>query len=411
MSFFEISVMPKKSSAEIFDGRMIFLLAALFFLFFFAHPARGLSEEAAFRHNEKGIEYLENGDFRSAVAELRSALGYQPGNERIRENLAIAYNNHGFDLMQSGRLDLAIDKFERSYQLFPYNPYTVYNLGRAYYQLQRVDLAERYLIEAYELSEDIPGLKNLLDRVRSERAVEEEFNTYQTAHFIVAFSDELDMTKLSRVRSYLAQAYDQVGMLLDHYPENKVVVLLYTEQEYRDVLGRQPHWALALFDGKLRIPAGRFAGEDTISLKEIIYHEYAHAVVYDIVGDRCPRWLNEGIASKAETLVERKDIQIVEDYLEKYGLIPFARLPDDFSVIDSAELMTFAYINSYLAVAFILDRYGRGALRDILEYLGRGLGVHQALHLVAGEDPEEIEKRWESFVSSRYARGDLQLLR
>lgn len=366
------------------------------------------SEEAAFRHNEKGIEYLRSGDFERAVIELTTALRYSPSSHQIRENIAIAYNNHGFQLMERGRLDLALDKFQNAYNYFSENPYTVYNLGRAYYQLQDIERAERYLSEAYELDPGMEGLGTLLQKVRRERTVESAFRNYPTQHFIISASDNVDISTLSSIRGYLSEAYRRVGMLLDHYPENKVVVLLYSEEEYERILGDTPYWALAVFDGKMRIPAGRLAGS---SLREIIYHEYAHAVVHDIAGDRCPRWLNEGIAGKAESLVERRDERLIRRYLERYGLIPFAKLPEDFSEIRSHRIMTLVYMQSYVAVEFLMHRHGRGVLREILESLRGGYDMAQALYMVMGDDINDLERRWRWFVRSRFSLPELKTIR
>lgn len=385
----------------------------VFFLFsgtFCQVPAYGSrSQKKAFEHNQQGINYLESGEFQNAIRQFRSGLRYVPSSQELRENLAIAFNNHGFQLMNDGRLDLALEKFLEAYHYFPRNEYTVYNLGRAYYKLQEISKAEEYLKRAYELNSRLEGLEELLEKVRAEKAIEEHFDTYTTPHFLIAASPGVDVRKVSHVRGYLDEAYSQVGRLLEHYPQNRIIVLLYTDREYQNVLGERPYWALALFDGKIRIPADIYSASG-VSLREIIFHEYAHAVVYDITADRCPRWLNEGIASKAESLTERRDESLIKEYIDFYGLLPFGDLPADFSGIPSAEIKTLVYITSYVAAEFLISRYGYDSIRDILAQLSDGVDIQGALYAVVGEEIKDIDLLWRRFVRSRYTFRDVEMI-
>ncbi len=386
---------------------------AVFFIFLgalYEAPAHGSrSQRRAFEHNQQGISYLESGEFQNAIREFRSGLRYIPSSQELRENLAIAFNNYGFELMTDGRLDLALDKFMEAYHFFPHNEYTVYNLGRAYYKTQDLAKAQKYLEKAFEINSRLKGLEGLLEKVRAEKAIEKNFDTYTTPHFLIAASPGVDVRKVSHVRGYLEEAYGQVGRFLDHYPRNRIIVLLYTDHEYQTVLGDRPYWALALFDGKLRIPADIYSASG-VSLREIIFHEYAHAVVYDIAADRCPRWLNEGIASKAESLVERRDEDLIKEYIDLFGLLSFWDLPADFSDIPSAEIKTLVYITSYLAVEFLISRYGYDSIRDTLDHLADGADIQNALYAAVGEEIKNIDPLWKRFVRSRYTFRDIEMI-
>ena len=75
------------------------------------------------------------------------------------------------------------------------------------------------------------------------------------------------------------EAYGEIGKSFSYYPENPITVILYSDQQFRDIT-RTPAWTGGLFDGKIRIPtegAGSLSGG---VLNRVLHHEYTHAIVY-----------------------------------------------------------------------------------------------------------------------------------
>ncbi|MFC1593832.1 peptidase MA family metallohydrolase [Candidatus Omnitrophota bacterium] len=367
---------------------------------FLSHDACA-SPQAAYRHNKSGIEKLNRKDFQGAINDFKAAHLYSPADKKIKKNLAIAYNNYGFHLMSQGLSKRAIEQFENALSFDSDNPYTLYNLGQVYYNVQNIQKARLYLNKAHSLKPDFQGLQNLLGRINNEESVERSFRKYETMHFVIAYSSDVPVDKLSYIRTYLEEGYGRVGMLLNHYPKKKVVALLYSEADYGALLGNRPHWAMAIFDGKVRIPMNKFkyTNEDVI---KIIYHEYAHAVVFDIVGKNCPVWLKEGIASKAEDFVVAKDRDLIRRYIERFGIKPVREIPADFLHLKDAQLTTAMYIESYTLVDFIMKRVGNSGLRTVLDYLRTGTDIERALEQVFGEQFESIENKWKRYLLDGY---------
>ena len=358
------------------------------------------SQEAAYNHNSEGLAKLNAKDFKSAIKEFKEALRYAPSSKKIKANLAVAYNNYGFTLMKQDELREASLQFENGLYYDPDNPYTLYNLAQVYYRLQKVQKAKECLERAKGLGSDIAGVDTLLNRIEGEAKVEGKFDKNETMHFIMASSPDLSVDKTSYIRTYLEEAYGRMGMFLDHYPRNKTVAVLYSEDNYSNMLGDRPHWALAVFDGKVRIPVNKFKFTNEQVIK-IIYHEYAHAVVHDIAGGGVPLWLNEGIASRAESFAQPKNMALAGKYIEEFGIIPVWQMPSDFGAVGDRKIATLLYMESYLYVDFILRRVGYTGLKDILNYIGDGKSVEYAIGKVMGMNMREFQKEWEKYIQSQ----------
>lgn len=190
-------------------------------------------------------------------------------------------------------------------------------------------------------------------------------------------------------------------MFLNHYPQKKVPVILYSESDYNRLLKNKPPWAMAIFDGKIRIPVNkyRYSLQDVI---RFIYHEYAHALVFEITRGNCPLWLNEGIASKAEDFVAPRQRDIFYFYFKKFGIISLSNIPANFTQIKDVKLATLMYIESYLLVEFILKQVGKSGLKKILVYLGQKMHIKDAIKNVIGKNFHLFAQEWEKYIKQTF---------
>jgi tetratricopeptide (TPR) repeat protein len=385
-------------------GSFFLVFPALFLelsLAVFSAPDAAASQQAAYQHNSRGIEKLQSGDYAGAIEDLRAAHRYLPANEDIKRNLGIAYNNYAFYLKTKGVLREAIIQYKNALQYDSDNPYTYYNLGQAYYLTQDMPMARHALEKAHKLDPGLEGLEVLLARVKGEATAESGFDKIETMHFIVAADRTVPSAKISYIRTHLEEAYGRVGMILDHYPRQKTIAVIFSEDSYAHMLKGIPPWALAVYDGKVRIPADRtrYGSRD---VTKIIYHEYAHVVVRDITRGKCPVWLNEGIAGLSESLVEPQKKEVIRKYIEKLGVVPLRRIPESFADIKQREVMTLLYMQSYLLAEFIVKKVGYSGLRDILDELGRGTTIWAAISGVSGQSMADFEKDWGRALASEY---------
>jgi len=114
--------------------------------------------------------------------------------------------------------------------------------------------------------------------------------------FVLSYDAEREPDLSADLLDVLNQAYVEVGMNLNSYPPGQIPVLIYTRRDFSRITA-SPGWAAGLYDGKIRIPLG---GVNRVSapLRAILFHEYTHVVVRTLSGNRCPTWLNEGMAEQ-----------------------------------------------------------------------------------------------------------------
>lgn len=369
---------------------------ALLFFLTFSLPAFS-SQESIYKLNEEGLAKLNDKDYDGAIKAFKEAYRYDPSNKNIIKNLAIAYNNYGFFLAGKGDARAAIEKYEYALSYDAENVYTLYNLAQSYYAIQNIVRAKEYLQKAHQLDPSIQGIKELLDKVSQEEKTEKEFERFETMHFIIAASEDIAVENVSYIKTYLEEAYGKIGTLLDHYPKERVVVVLYSEANYETLLEGRPHWAMSIFDGKVRIPVNKFkyTNQDVV---QIIYHEYSHAVVYDITKGNCPAWLKEGIASWVEDFVGLQKKNFVKSYVEKFGITPLRDMPETFFGIKERHKAMSLYVESYLLVDYIIARAGYRGLQEVLHSLARTSDIEAIIRDVLKKDIEQFEEERKQFL-------------
>jgi hypothetical protein len=113
-------------------------------------------------------------------------------------------------------------------------------------------------------------------------------------------------------------------------------------------------------------------------MRAILFHEYAHVVVFDLTRGNSPVWLNEGIA---EMFGRKQFSHPAMDGAQTVGQgadIDIRRLEGSFSSLSSNEA-TRAYQQSYSMVNYLVTTYGWHRVNAILAALGKGMNISAAI--------------------------------
>jgi hypothetical protein len=120
----------------------------------------------------------------------------------------------------------------------------------------------------------------------------------------------------------------------------------------------------------------------------VLWHEYTHVVTLGLTRNKIPRWLSEGISGYEE---QRRDpawgqalSPRMKQLIDAGELAPLGQLSRAFWAPKSPEHLMFAYYQSALAVAFLVDRAGFDALVAVLRDLGQGVPVNRAIEARIG---------------------------
>ena len=329
-------------------------------------PTRSLEDSSdpfAQEWNNKGLVSYTKGDYKTAAENFRKALRKNPMNAVLRQNLAYAKGSLGWQRIASRRYQDALLDFQEALNLDIEDPTFYMGMGLAYYHLSKeepaiemlqkaiarqddyaqpykllgeiyytrdeMDLAVGYLEKAQELDSSDQNLTQRLAKARREQKTQGNFQQQSTLHFKVKFEGREEHAAARAITALLEKAYWEIGEVLVTYPKTTIIVILYSDQQFRDVT-LMPSWSRGVFDGKIRLPISGFQRDQSL-LKKIVTHEYAHAVIYDLCKSQIPTWLNEGIALNLEGTQPDSWKRALSNHISQgQDLIPLKQLHGSF---------------------------------------------------------------------------------
>lgn len=241
-------------------------------------------------------------------------------------------------------------------------------LAETYYQENDLIYAKQLL---KELADEYPDKEaEILKRVEKiDRDI--SFTTRGSAdrdrRFNIFWGEKTsgDRKMLTAIAAIFDDAYSDGGKFFGWYPDALVNVLVYYGDEYAKYTVLPP-WSGGAYDGKIRIMV--HGGIDKEKLKELIYHEYAHVIIYGMTGGNCPLWLNEAAAQYFA-------LRYVHGGQPRPSGTESLRRPESFpenwSGMPGDRVKTL-YDSSLALLVHITGRTSEYTLIDILQNLGRG---------------------------------------
>jgi tetratricopeptide (TPR) repeat protein len=328
-----------------------------------AHGAQiGTRDPAAL--GAAGWTAIDEKRFGDALEAFASAL-------RSRKNDPALYAGAGLAAFMLGQNDEAQTWLEGALKLAPQYADVSLLLGELHYREGRVEEAIATYETALKYSPSDSTFETKLAKWRADARVRASSYESRGAHFRVLFQGPADEMIARRAVELLEGAYWRVGGVLTRYPDGAMPVVLYTQEQFRDVT-RSPEWAAGSYDGTIRIPM-RGALEHPEELDRVLTHEFVHAIVATIGGPRVPAWLNEGLASVLEPAGG-----VAYTFQDRTRpAMPLTRLERGFAGM-SAQDARSAYALSAAAVRKMMQLRGAYAIVSLLEDLGRGVSFEGA---------------------------------
>ena len=332
----------------------------------------------------------------------------------------VALSQEGAKALDERRFGDALDAFAAASAILPRDPSLCFGAGMAAFMLGRNADAQEWLekslrldpryraasewlgelhhragrlkeaVEVYETAlKYAPGATEMASRLaewRKETSFQSGFYEARGAHFAVRFEGAGDELLARKTVERLEQQYWRIGQALTAYPPNPITVVLYTEQQFRDIT-RAPSWSAGRYDGRIHIPM-RGALDQTEELDRILGHEFVHAVVHMLGGEDVPAWLNEGLAKHLERNGPEESDRVLAatSARPRPGLL---QLHEGFGTLSAAE-MRVAYALSAKAVRRMINVRSAAAIVTLLQDLGRGVTFASAFQ-------QNIGMRYEDF--------------
>jgi hypothetical protein len=360
----------------------ILLALALLVITGFSLRAQSFGSRAA----ETGWDALDEGDAEKAAAAFRQALAEQPRDPTLHFGAGAAEHLLGRDTAAQQFLRKALELEPRL------TPASLL-LGQIVYDQGDVAAAIRTYEEALAHAPRNRSIREKLEVWRNEA----KKTTYTNGPYTIMFEGRVEEQLAAHATRVLDAAYWRIAKTIGAYPSTPITVILYTEQEFRDVTGA-PAWSDGSFDTRIRIPV-RGAMRTTARFDRVLVHELAHAMIASLADRGVPAWLHEGLAVN----LEPGDVDGAEQRLMALKLfVPLEYLQNGFGRFNGAQAQV-AYDVSTVAARALMTRLGPH-VGLLLGELGRGAEFAQAserLGISAAEFERSLSIRIKQGSASR----------
>ena len=349
-------------------------------------------ELAATAYFLAGKHESDRGNFPQAKRYYESALRFQPDNSTLLIYYAAC-------LMRTGHAAEALSYAQHAASIAQNSADAVAMLGFVQFASDHTPDAIRSWKKSLTLRPDAT-VSQYLARAERESTAESDFSQRESSHFNLHFEGRDTSETFRRdLLATLDAEYDDLVRDLGYSPHNNIAVTLYTQQAFFDVT-RAPSWTGALNDGKLRIP---ISGVQRITpeLARVLKHELTHSFISQMSSNRCPTWLNEGIAQIEEGRSAASYGHQLAKLFAAGNEIPFNMLEGSFMSFSTPEAVV-AYTESLAATEYIRDAYGMSEITRILERIAQGSSTEAALRATVHSDYRQLQDEMTRKLKERY---------
>ncbi len=315
---------------------------------------------------------LTERDFEAASAGFRAIVGANPELHAARAGYIISE-------MQLGRDGVAMSIVLDGLARYPEHAELRELLGDLRDREDRIEDALREWNDAFQ-KKPSDRLREKILRAQRELQAGADYDQAATVHFNLRYDGDVDQYLAQQVMNYLEEQYWILSDRFRHAPPQPITVQLYPTKEFREVT-RSPDWVGGLYDGKIRVPLGGLSRLDSRA-QAVLVHELTHAVVHSKTRGDCPRWLQEGLAQRADghrtTPAETRE---VHEILGRGS-------------VENWETAGFSYPAALSLVGYLESERGEGGLIWLLDALGEGVGIEKALQRTYGRSYAELCRAW-----------------
>ncbi len=388
--------------------------------------------------NEEAIRFSSKKEYSKSIEHLTSALRLAPNNKTIKKNLASVYTDLAIDLKSKGDKDNAVAVLEEAEQLNT-NIETIHSLlAQLYYEKGDLMFAEKearialllkphdpyllkflsyisYLLEDYDdAMQTHDDLNNKfsesgefydLDQMQQEQEISANYEKMICHPFVIFYPDKQYYEKAKWVAQALAKVYLRLGDWWGFKPQHKIPVYLYPEEIFLKVT-HAGNYTVGLYDGKIRLLVENC---EKLSLKKTAMHEYTHHALSCLTNSNAPFWCNEGLAQFVAGQWDDARAKMFDMIIYRNELIDFAQIEDSESDIFDVYDKRLAYLQSFVAVDFLVSVYGDDIILDLINGLKQGKTAQQVINDITLLSYDEFKQEIEEYYTNRRAEESDEL--
>jgi tetratricopeptide (TPR) repeat protein len=342
--------------------------------------------------------YCKQDDNENAIAALRKGLAYLPREALLRKDLMIVLINEGTVFL--GKKDYARAQRDAASALEIDNADPAANrlAGDIAYALHDLAAALKYWQAVVKADPGNAAVARRIEQLGKEQNVERNYSKMEAYHFDIRFDEQALGNGVYDLRKFLMEAYETIGKDFDRFPDYPIVVVLSKENEFR-LVNAVPGYVAGLYDGKIRVPVN-YSHFSLASLKGVLFHEYTHAMIYDLAGSSCPIWLNEGIAMREMNVQSSADVAALRLALTKGTTLSLDLLGDPAVWRDPGRI-PLAYAQSWMMTEYLFSRWSNGQIKNMLLRFKQGASFTALLQENMNRTPSQFDEEWKDYARGR----------
>jgi len=343
---------------------------------------------AAIDDNDRGKETVE----RRQKIEIEKFLAGSGGNAPMTP-MAIEFYNDAVKFFEKSEFEMAREALNESLSLEPRNALALELLGEIENLQQNFKQAEYYYKQSYLISSST-RVRQKIEKIQKENAVEKDLDTYDEEHFIIKYRKGEQGYEGYWLKNLLRDTYRQISQDFGTYFNHKTTVLFYSGNEFHDVTG-QALFVGGLYDGKIRLPSYH-QGFREGDLRTAAVHEMTHAFVAFLSGGRAPVWIHEGLAQYEQNKIQPVNTAIFTAAIRTKSLMPVNRLFSEKLEMDKMDPLEVAlfYQEAFMLVRYMVERFQMYRVKEILAKFKEGKPAEQAIEEALGISILQLEKEW-----------------
>jgi tetratricopeptide (TPR) repeat protein len=200
--------------------------------------------------------------------------------------------------------------------------------------------------------------------------------------FVISFDPEFNRSVCDNISNFLVEAKENLSPKFDVNTDTRINVFVHTAEQYTQIHGNKPIAGTAMLN---RIDIRIAKSFDLQTLKNTIYHEFTHFLVYVLSKSKSvPVWFNEGVAQYFEPDKREKErlAEGIRFYKKKKLLTE-----SDIQNIQSLDRESFfdAYTQSLFMVKYLMEVNGAQRLLNMVKKVGEGILFEEAFSDLTGE--------------------------
>lgn len=351
-------------------------------------------QELAKAYNFYAIQLANRGELDNAIDYMGRAYDLSVGSQQYSDSLSMLYTKRGYSYYESKQIDKARIDLNNAIKFSNKNTLALIGLGNIYYADKNFDEARNCLMRASFIEPSNKDISSRLEQLDKEIGVGGLFKKRETQNFVFMFESNLNEISFGNIENILNEVYVKIGQDFNYFPSYKVVVQIYSSEKYSKEIG-PVDTSIGVYDGRIKLPA--YLSGQTQNYRRIVYHEYVHALVFDLSGNRCPRWLHEGLAT-CEDPGFIPDWQLLYGLYDTNSLIGLSDLDRCLLDLGNMRNAAIAYNESCAIVKYFLSRNNFWHMKKILLDLKSGMDINQAFKKEASMDTNQLFNNWKEEI-------------